>query len=581
MTDPTTPPLPEIEELTPTVAPAEPVAPTPSLERAGPTSAAHRRRWIVALAAVVLLVAATSVGAFLLAGAGADSIVARWAPADALAYVEVRADLPGDQRAALGEFLSAFPGFADQASLDRKLTELYDRLVSAASDGKQSYSADIAPWFGGQVGFAVGPLPAVKSLDDPAARGLAIATITDRDAALAWVRKTADEAGLAVRATDADGTPLLLMDTRDHPVAAAATDGVLLVGDQVSVRAAIERGGSGGLSTVPEFGDAMDALQGDQAAVGWVDMAAYVEWATTLPGASASGVDVSKLADLMPTWAASGLRIEPDALVGSGVVPHPSGAPDVADEPSTLPGLVPAGTVALVESHQIGQSIVDGLAQGSTTQAEQMREQLDKALAPVGGLDAAVAWIDEAGVVLLADGATPLPGVVAVPSDSTAAANLARGIRNLATLAGLKPTDESYAGTTITVVDLSSIDEGATIGARPLRLSWAITSDVVAVGLDPAFVKAVLDAPSAGTLADDARFDKLLSRAGSRHRALAWVDLDALEALVVAQLEPAERARFETDIQPYLAPLDAVIGVAQRDGSLDRTRGLLVLDEGQ
>ena len=32
-------------------------------------------------------------------------------------YGEVRLDLPGDQRAEIGEFLSKFPGFADQAAL--------------------------------------------------------------------------------------------------------------------------------------------------------------------------------------------------------------------------------------------------------------------------------------------------------------------------------------------------------------------------------------------------------------------------------------------------------------------------------
>ena len=43
------------------------------------------------------------------------STVLGYVPANTIVYGEVRLDLPGDQRRAVGEFLSKFPGFADQA----------------------------------------------------------------------------------------------------------------------------------------------------------------------------------------------------------------------------------------------------------------------------------------------------------------------------------------------------------------------------------------------------------------------------------------------------------------------------------
>jgi len=585
MSDPRPSPLPELEELSDHGLATEPVSDAPAATD-GSTAppGGRRRRWLVALATVGLLAAATIVGAVVLVGAASDSTVARWAPPDALVYAEIRADLPGDQRAALGEFLSAFPGFADQASLDRKLTELYDRLVAAATDGEQSYGADIAPWFDGQLGVAAGPLPTVTALDDPAAladrgRALAIATVRDASAATAWVRATASEAGVEVRAVDAAGTELLLLGPESQPAAVAVTDRVLLLGDETSVRAALARGGSGGLSAVTGYADAVDALGAPQAATVYLDGAAYLDWLTRLPASAEIAGLPADFADLLPAWMAGGLRIEPDALVVSNAMPHPSAVADIADARSELPGRLPASTVVLVDVHDVGRALVEGLAGQPGADAQAMRQQLEEALRVVGGIEGLAGWMGETGLVVLADDTEALPGVVAIPTDATAAENLGRSLRNLATVGGLDPTDSSYAGVTVTTVDLAPLGAGGEPGSGPSELSWVVTDDLVVVGTTATFVKAVLDVQAGATLADEARFSDLLDRTGPLHRALVWADLDRLEALAVAQLEPAERARFETEIRPYLAPLDALIGVAERDGPLDRSRGLLVLDE--
>jgi hypothetical protein len=587
MIDPTTPPLPEVEELSDHPLISEPVARGMAAATGNDGARPNRmRRWVTALAAVALIAVATVAGAVVLVGAGTGSTVARWAPADALAYVEVRADLPGDQRAALGEFLSAFPGFADQASLDRKLSELYDRLVTAASEGDQSYSADIAPWFGGQLGLAIGPLPAVTSLDDPSAtadasRALAIASITDPAASTAWVKATAGQAGLAVSTSDAGGTELLLIGPVDHPIAVATIDRVMLVGDEASVREALARGGADGLSTVAAYGDAIAALPGQQAATVYLDGAAYLDWLERLPSKDGVRAMPEDLADLMPAWAAGGLRIESDALVSSGVMPHPSGAPDIADVPSELPDRLPASTIMLVDVHDLGQILVEAFARGSGVDDKAMRDQLEAALSAVGGIDGLAGWMGETGAVVIAVDGEALPGVVAIPSDPAAAADLGRSLRNLAAVAGLDPTDESYGDATITTVDLRPLGVAEELGSKDQKLSWVVTDEIVAVGTDPAFVRAALDAPAGDSLAEQARFADLLARVGRDHRSLVWADIDAIETLAVARREPGERARFETDIRPYLAPLGAFMGVVERDGSLDRSHGLLVLDEGR
>ncbi len=574
---------PTIEEARAEAAPTSPVLPADA--SGGATPPRHRRlRWAVALAVVALAVGTSVAAAALLTGASAPSTVAKWAPPDAVAFGEVRADLPGDQRQALGSFLSAFPGFADQSILDRKLDEVYQRLIAAATEGRQSWSADIAPWFGGQVGVAVG-LPPTGSGGIGSGTGelrdgrmLAIATTTDAAKAIAWVRTTADQKGLTVTTSQHAGSDVLLMGPTDHRKAAAATGDVLLVGDQASVEAALDRAGQGGLATVATYRDATAALPADRLMTAYVDPAAVVAAMGSMPGASTSaGLDA--IAGMTPAWAASSLRVESDALVGDGVAPRTAASPDTANAASQLPSRLPATTVALFDAHDAGAVLI--ARAGSAGAAE--KDQLEKALAPVGGLKGLLGWVGEAGIVVLG-GDEAQPGLVAIPTDAAAAQGFATTVKNLASVAGLSPTKTDHGGTTIVTIDLSKLTARDGIPAPSggySSVSYAVTQDLVVVGFDPAFVASVLDTKAGASLADQARFKDLVDRAGAKHRAVAWIDLVAATKLATARMDAAERARFDKDVAPYLTPFDVAVGVVTRDGDLDRTHGLVVLREGR
>ena len=131
--------------------------------------------------------------AALLTGASGTPDVLAWTPADSVTYAEARLDLPGDQQAELAKVLSAFPGFDDQAAFPTKLNEVLDQLVGKASDGKQSYTADIEPWFGGQLVVSLGAVP--TSADASKARCLALASVKDAAKASAWAASTLQTAG--------------------------------------------------------------------------------------------------------------------------------------------------------------------------------------------------------------------------------------------------------------------------------------------------------------------------------------------------------------------------------------------------
>ena len=120
-----------------------------------------------------------------LTGSSPTSTVAGYVPADSVAYGELRLDLPGDQRQEVGEFLSKFPGFADQAALETKLDEVLDRLLSESTDGKQTYSRDIKPWFDGELAFAMGPLPPGAAANAATDAPRAVVLLSIKDEALA------------------------------------------------------------------------------------------------------------------------------------------------------------------------------------------------------------------------------------------------------------------------------------------------------------------------------------------------------------------------------------------------------------
>src|SRR6188768_3370520 len=164
--------------------PASPVAPPAKPPRKG-----GRVRWAVSLAVVALVIIASAAVAAIITGRSSTAVVLGYVPTGTTAYAEIRLDLPGDQRAAAGEFLSKFPGFADQAALDSKLDEVLDQLVKDATNDEQTYTANIKPWFDGELAFSVGPLPPAPAASSDAPQFLgssrALALISIKDQALA------------------------------------------------------------------------------------------------------------------------------------------------------------------------------------------------------------------------------------------------------------------------------------------------------------------------------------------------------------------------------------------------------------
>ncbi|HEX5148554.1 MAG TPA: hypothetical protein VFW02_05695, partial [Candidatus Limnocylindrales bacterium] len=152
-------------EATIDAAPAAPVqGADPDLRRRGV-------RWPVAIVLIAAVLAVAAFVGILVTGRAPNAKVLAYVPDGTIAYGEARLDLPGDQRLALASFLSKFPGFADQAAIESKLNEVMDRFVGGVTNGDQTYTTNIQPWFDGELSFALPALPDPGALSGGAPAG--------------------------------------------------------------------------------------------------------------------------------------------------------------------------------------------------------------------------------------------------------------------------------------------------------------------------------------------------------------------------------------------------------------------------
>jgi hypothetical protein len=561
-----------------------------------------RQRWMIAAGVVAVLVVVSAVAFSLFTGRAANAIALGYVPSDSIMYGEFRMDLPGDQRAAVGSFLSKFPGFADQSTIETKIDEVLDRIVGGATDGEQAFSADIKPWFGGELAFSVGALPDPATLESPDAamddaRFLALVSVKDEAAALAWFDAAiADAASGSERTNETYNNATIhhFVGQNEPPGAFAVIDGkIAVIGDPASVRAAVDTKGAGGLAANPTFKAAIDAKTGDHLGFMYVALRPLLEWSAGLTGEmvpGGAGSDV--LTGFIPEWAAFALRIEGDAVRMESLSPKPEGEAGVA-RTSSVADHVPSSAIALSISNDYGKGVLSTIDTfRDEPSLKEVIDGLDQAIGLLGGTDAAIGWIGDLGIAVTRTDGGMEGGLVITPTDRTAAESLFTSLRTLASLggstAGISVRDEAHAGTTITIIDLGSLEDlaglaGAAAGAPPdvfgsalpsgrIELAYAITDQVVVIGSGPGFVRSVLDTTAASSLGQTERYKSLVSRAGGGS-ASAFVDITAVREIIegaMVNADASELAAYETEIKPFLVPIDALVAAMSTQGDINR-----------
>ena len=554
---------------------------------------------MIAAGVVGVLVILSALAFSLFSGRAANAIVLGYVPADSIMYGEFRMDLPGDQRQAVGTFLSKFPGFADESTIETKIDEVLDRIVGEASAGNETYSSDIKPWFAGQVAFSVGALPDPSTIDSPDAsvedaRFLALLSIKDAAAAATWFDGIINEHGTAGASEEYNGATIHTFTASGEPDGAYAIvgDKVAIVGDPQSVKDAIDTKGTSSFGFGTEFKAALDATTGDHIGFMYIALRPLVEWSSQVGGEAAPGLGVDFMTGLVPDWTAFALRVEGDALRMESIAPKPDGEQPAARR-STVAEHVPSSAVALSVSNDYGKGLLSTLeTYRAEPSAKEFIDGLDQALGVLGGPDAAVGWIGDLGIAVIRTDAGVEGGLVIMPTDQTAATNLFTSLRTLVSLGGgelgITVREETHAGTTITIVDLANLSDLAGLagmaGASPemfgtdlpegrIEVAYAITDQVVVIGANPGFVRAVLDTTPETSLARNDRYEALISRAGSGAGS-GFVDITAIREMVegaMADADAAERAEYETNVKPFLVPIDALVASSSIQGDVGRS----------
>jgi hypothetical protein len=564
--------------------PTEPFTPLPTEPTSTPaaTTLVERPprpgagRWGIALGVVAVAIGVTAAAAFLLTGSAARSTVLGYTPAGTLLYTEVRMDLPGDQRQKVAEFLSAFPGFDDQSTLETKIDDVLDRIVSGASGDSHSYTGDIKPWFGGEIGLAIGELPD-PSATVPDGRFLGLVTVTDAAAADVWLKDTVEDEGTT---EDYKGTQLTIFDTPVPTAYAIVADKVLLVGDTASVKAAIDSGGRSDFAQGEGMTAARSAMTGDHLGFMYIDMEAYLDWTErlydNLGGVGAMGMSLDLMRDYMPAWMAMALRAESDGLLLDAAMPHMAINPIKENRAGTVAQRLPESTIfvgAALDTDASVDAMLDLYRQMPET--ADVVKQVESALGLLGGVDAVTGWMGETAIAVSRTGNGVEGGIVIVPKDRTAAERLMTTLRSYATVGGaqtgieIKVRDETYQGATITIVDLGDVEDLARLGGgmtvSPLtghvELAYAVLDDAVVLAANAGFVRAAIDAGPGASLGENARYRALLDRVGTQNAGHYFVDLTAIRELAeqLASSSGADMAAYEREVKPYLLPFDALV----------------------
>ncbi len=389
----------------------------------------------------------------------------------------------------------------------------------------------------------------------------------------------------------------LFQESQGIQPAYAIVDGkVIAIGDESSVKAAIDTNGSGGFADEPGPKAALGSVSGDHVGFAYTALRPLLAWSEQLSesmgagaGASAAPAVTAAMLKAIPEWAAYWLKFQDDAIVMEATLPKPETAVGPTENRSSkIAEHIPSTAVVAATTNDLGKNLKQALDYyRSEPSFKSMIDQIDQGLSLVGGEDAAVGWVgDSAAVVDLVDG-TPEGGLIVSPTDPENAQKLFTALRGFLALAGTQQgitvTDEDYNGTKITIVDLGDISKlagtaGSDVQVLPLpaghvQIAYAVTDQVVVIGSGPGFVKHVLDTTAGTSLAANDDYKKLVDRVGPTTGTI-FVDITAIREAaekVVSASDPAGYKTYTTDIKPFVEPFDALIEAGSVSGDLTKS----------
>jgi hypothetical protein len=576
------------------------------------TRGVPRPRWIVAVVAAVAILAVAIggvAGAFLVNGRIAGSGIgtsAAYVPADVFMYAEARLDLPGDQRALLGELLAHFPDGAADKLLGDELPKLIDDKLSKA-DAPFSYSNDVAPWFNGRVAFAVVDYPSATGL---ATGGmphvLAFAGVRDRAAAadlVARLRAEAEQQGTTLTATQHRGVEIVSTsgssDGHRESFAFALTDDQAIFGtDAAQVEQALDvhAGAAPSLEANAQIRSLAAGLPANRVGTTVVNYApAIEEMKAALKNAGLPSEAFDAVAPMLPQLMVGATRVESDRVRLDAASTLANGAPRQSNRDRGLASAIPGDAILVVEGNDIGRGlagVVTAVKQAVASAPQADDKQLEQVEQVLGAkLEAFVDWIGDGALVAGYESSQPYAGLVLRATDVAAAKQRFAQLTSLARLgmseqpSAIRVKESQVAGTTVTTFHIGAaaagIDPMGMGGVNGAVMQYAVKDDRVFIGVGDRFVGRALQLQESDSLAASDRYGAAIQSVGGASNVNAsFLDLAALRATLEPLLQPVMPGggpTYESQIKPWLEPLDYLVGVSVADGERPVQRSALVV----
>jgi hypothetical protein len=580
-----------------------------------PSNRRTRPAWraaVIAFVAVLAVGIGVAAGSFLLsARSTAVGAGAAYVPADAPFYIEVRLVPSGAQDAALRELLGRFPpieGVDLAQPLYQQLAERLDELL-VEEGADVSWTDDVAPWFDGHVVFALTELPpsAMELPTDPMAVPetppvVVLLGVTDAALARDAIGRliAAGDDSLTFTETQHQGVTIRNVEGTDSGAYAVTDDQVVIGTDADAVRAALDAHATG-TGTVAETAQ-MTRLT-DQLPADWLLFMTYdfsELMAQALSQAESQSPEIAtafgSLLEHQPLRGALGVSAAGDRLLLDSTTDAPTGPFAVENADRGLAAEVPADTLYYSEAGNLGATlaaVIEPLTQAVASMPG-AEEQLRTAEAALGAdLEELVSWIDDGAISIGYDGSQPFGGLVLVPNDIDAARRRLGQLGSFASLGAVDPTsgisvdERDVAGVTVTSIRWEDPNAGAeSMMATPtgIVIEFAVTDDRALIGVGDAFISRVLALDEADTLASQPRYvDAVAELGGAENAGVAWMDIaglrDTIESAFGPMLEMVDpAATYQSEIRPWLLPLDRFVSVVRLEGDVVVQRAALLVD---
>jgi len=576
---------------------------------ASPRTAPRRglARWTVAAAATAaLVISGSGLVAFAQSGDGASQ-GPEFVPADAIAYVEGRLDLPGGQEEALAQMLTAFPGFADAGAFGLKKDEAVTMLgeqMGVSIDGDL-----IGDVLTGEVAVAVSDLEGMMMGDDPSVIiGLAAA---DADAASQVLDGLMAQASVAPEMTSYNDATIYTDASSSPPASLTVYDDWVLLGtslDLVEQSIDVLDGSAPGLVADESFKTAWSRLPSPRMGAAWMDLGSFGSLLDMASGMAASQTGVAipgNLMAMLPTGMTASLVSEDDRLNLDVLVTPGEQTPDLPVRESDLASSFPADTQVYLETRELGAAIKGGLdqlfdsleaqaaADGEAVDASGMGDMLS-ALGPDGPITAMLQgvalpdfldFVADAGVGagLSSDGVWL--GIAGRVNDEAVAQERLDNLVSL--LAGLTVgmSDQGVSletndvdGVSVTTLTLP-LDQSLAGSGVPFatgdRVELALDGDHLLIG-SADFVRSALASDGTGSLADSAGYVDALA-GDTANSGVLYVNIGSL----LSTLDPmlAMMSPEWESLAPYATALDRFIAVGTADDELLHSRMTVIVGQ--